>query len=75
MWGGGGRRDEDVPGAGNYVAGNCAAGVCGNLRSRRGDDVTRSQWLSAIPTTHYTYHVYHLSSIAILFLSNLLFSV
>ena len=34
------RRDEDVH-AENYVAGNCVAGVCGNLRPRRGDDITR----------------------------------
>ena len=32
------RGDEDVSGAGNYVA-----EVCGNLRPRRGEDMARGQ--------------------------------
>ena len=30
--------------AGNYVVGNYVAEVCGNLRPRRDEDVTRDQW-------------------------------
>jgi len=33
--------NEDVPGAGNYVAKNYIAKVCGNLRPRRDEDVAR----------------------------------
>ncbi|EGI61026.1 hypothetical protein G5I_10712 [Acromyrmex echinatior] len=33
--------DENIPGAENYVARNCVAGVCGNLCLRRGDDMAR----------------------------------
>lgn len=36
-------KDEGDGDAGNYVAGNYIAEVCGNLRPRRGKDMARGQ--------------------------------